>query len=843
MDSSSQAQALAQDWGAKVLKWKYGIDVTTATDEDILDYMQTKLYDYMSDGVSDDDLWELFQDDFKDFTVDMFTRNRRETQRLRTCLRCGGVFVASNTKSITIAQKLIDVVNEEEQHKWTEANMKEAELDFKKGPITSVYIGSKEQNGAITFTHQKLQQPQQQQTSTETQTPLTPLSQTHANPHNQPALFHSVQPNQSTLSNPSSTAKLISEVAKIYTEEQKYDGTNGSFDHKLTIFLDICQRVELPNEALMRAFPTMLKGLAQDHFYNNQLSGLTYEEACNSTRNFFEGPGYQRRNLDKWNSISLSSITAENPDKSAYENVQMLINTLRQLQYGLAPTLRSTDFLHNKIVSSCQGHPACRIAVSDPPATLGELINKLQSAITTYEKEQQLQGSNADAYYTDRRYRSDSQSKYRDQSNYRGRPQRSYSRNTTNTNRRTCFICKKEGCRSWKHTPQEQDEEQARFKSRNQGRFNTTARNFERRFKEAYRQYVAEFEGDSDSEEDDLTGAFQTLLIDNDSDHECDTPTSGQSTQFFTTTTGRNHNLLDQSFGKNLAIELANKAFVHQLTSIAPTVEFEAEKASESLTPESLTTGSNTSRYGTDHFYGIIIDTGASKYSTAGFAQFQAPQNIDNTIKLDSTTKGKVNVQFGIGATSSIGSALVNTPIGQVEFHVMLCKTPFLLSLDDMDALGVYFNNLTNVLVTPQGDVPVVRRFGHSFLLWNSSLQGFIIDSFNYTTCYLTNVELQRVHRRFGHPSVARLQKVLERAGHDIDKQALEYLTKYCVHCQRHGQSPGRFKFNLRDDVQFNYSIIVDIFYIGGKPVLHVVDEGTRYQAGKWLQNITAKHT
>jgi hypothetical protein len=283
------------------------------------------------------------------------------------------------------------------------------------------------------------------------------------------------------------------------------------------------------------------------------------------------------------------------------------------------------------------------------------------------------------------------------------------------------------------------------------------------------------------------------------------------------------------------------------LTAIAPTSGYKPDTPElltpELLTTELLTTGSNTSRYSSDHFYGIVIDTGASKYSTAGFAQFQALQNIDNTVKLDGTTKGKVNVQFGIGATSSIGSALVNTPIGQVEFHIMLCKTPFLLSLDDIDTLGVYFNNLTNVLVTQQGNVLVVRRFRHSFLLWNSSLQGFIIDSFNYTSCYLTNVELQRVHRRFGHPSVARLQKVLERAGHDIDKQALEYLTKYCVHCQRHGQSPSRFKFNLRDDVQFNYSIIVDIFYIGGRPVLHVVDEGTRYQAGKWLQNITAKHT
>jgi hypothetical protein len=68
----------------------------------------------------------------------------------------------------------------------------------------------------------------------------------------------------------------MAEVAKIYTDEQKYNGTNGSFDHKLTIFLDICNRVELLEEALMRAFPTMLKGLALDRYYNALLSQRTY---------------------------------------------------------------------------------------------------------------------------------------------------------------------------------------------------------------------------------------------------------------------------------------------------------------------------------------------------------------------------------------------------------------------------------------------------------------------------------------------------------------------------------------------------------------------------------------
>jgi len=100
-----------------------------------------------------------------------------------------------------------------------------------------------------------------------------------------------------------------------------------------------------------------------------------------------------------------------------------------------------------------------------------------------------------------------------------------------------------------------------------------------------------------------------------------------------------------------------------------------------------------------------------------------------------------------------------------------------------MDKLGVYFNNLSNVIVTPKGDVLVVRRFGHLFLLWNTSLQSFITESFSYNPCFLTNVELQRLHYRFGYLLVRRLQDVLEQAGHDVNKEALEYLTKYCKYC------------------------------------------------------------
>jgi len=47
----------------------------------------------------------------------------------------------------------------------------------------------------------------------------------------------------------------------------------------------------------------------------------------------------------------------------------------------------------------------------------------------------------------------------------------------------------------------------------------------------------------------------------------------------------------------------------------------------------------------------------------------------------------------------------------------MHTKTLFLLSLADINKLRVYFNNLSNVIITLKGDVLVVRRFKHLFLL------------------------------------------------------------------------------------------------------------------------------
>jgi len=65
----------------------------------------------------------------------------------------------------------------------------------------------------------------------------------------------------------------------------------------------------------------------------------------------------------------------------------------------------------------------------------------------------------------------------------------------------------------------------------------------------------------------------------------------------------------------------------------------------------------------------------------------------------------------------SVGTIDVNSPIGKVQFYIIIADTPFLLCLVDMDRLYIKYDNLKDVIITYTKRVLVVRRFGHLFLL------------------------------------------------------------------------------------------------------------------------------
>lgn len=197
------------------------------------------------------------------------------------------------------------------------------------------------------------------------------------------------------------------------------------------------------------------------------------------------------------------------------------------------------------------------------------------------------------------------------------------------------------------------------------------------------------------------------------------------------------------------------------------------------------------------------------------------------------------NVKLGIGQTKSLGSATCSFPIEHfwftIKVYIVDADVPLLLSLADMDRLGLAYDNVVDVLIHKESgaQAPMQRNFGHPILIWSRNL-----------VCFFNISELNRLHRRFGHPAAEKLHNLLRRARPtDVTRNTLRHLkqiARECNLCQFQTARPHRFKFTIRDDKQFNQSIYVDIMTLERKPVLHIVDEATRYQAARWLPSVSS---
>ena len=122
------------------IKWKSGINTAISTKDDLSEYLNTKLFQATVNEIVNNNLWDLFKYDFKNFSRIIFNRlDRTELLYLRAVLRCGSVYV-QGYKNLIIAQSLVNLVQEKEQYIWSAADIDEARTDLQKGPITSVFI-------------------------------------------------------------------------------------------------------------------------------------------------------------------------------------------------------------------------------------------------------------------------------------------------------------------------------------------------------------------------------------------------------------------------------------------------------------------------------------------------------------------------------------------------------------------------------------------------------------------------------------------------------------------------------------------------------------------------------
>ena len=125
---------------------------------------------------------------------------------------------------------------------------------------------------------------------------------------------------------------------------------------------------------------------------------------------------------------------------------------------------------------------------------------------------------------------------------------------------------------------------------------------------------------------------------------------------------------------------------------------------------------------------------------------------------------------------------------------------------------------------------------GHLFLQWP-------VSEFFYTES-----EHKKVHHAFGHPSSKSLLRLLKKASYKkLDRSVrarLEEISKKCKTCQTWNSEPPLFRVSMPTyKITFNYEIEVDLVWLDGDPVLHIIDRQTRYSVAKFMAAETAEYT
>ena len=172
---------------------------------------------------------------------------------------------------------------------------------------------------------------------------------------------------------------------------------------------------------------------------------------------------------------------------------------------------------------------------------------------------------------------------------------------------------------------------------------------------------------------------------------------------------------------------------------------------------------------------------------------------------------------------------------------------PALLGLDMIDEEHSYVDSVTNRLVHRR----ILNRSSESLrYLYQLSMPIIRHDNHLYSkmcfhpSTFYSTAKILKLTCQFGHPSAETLHALLRRAGlKAVTQQTLELLKEivsYCESCQRIRNAPLRFRVPLGyENVRFNARAYIDVTYLDGKPVLHIVDEATRFSAARLLPKMS----
>ena len=156
-----------------------------------------------------------------------------------------------------------------------------------------------------------------------------------------------------------------------------------------------------------------------------------------------------------------------------------------------------------------------------------------------------------------------------------------------------------------------------------------------------------------------------------------------------------------------------------------------------------------------------------------------------------------------------------------------------LLGLPGLNHIGVHINNMTSEMGHHylRWELPVTYKHVHLLYCWDPD-HDFLF----------TRAELHKLHMQIYHPSVKNLFNILRRGrpediGEDTRKMLSE-IEQSCSTCVEVKRCPYRFSVSIpENDIVFNRELLIDAFFLNGKPFISMVDKDTNFISSFFLKN------
>ena len=182
-----------------------------------------------------------------------------------------------------------------------------------------------------------------------------------------------------------SYAHKLTQLNKIYRDDDKFNKTKNNLKYKLSIFYDKCYQVDISNKTYHLIAEIMLSNFAQSHYFINRSTMIIWDEFIVSLKFFFENPEWKRMNMIRWQIINLNEIITINFIFSTSKYLTKLVIEIDLLQRKIESKMMKLFHLRKNIIRTIRGHSALLIELTVSSNSVSSLVNNLYSSIVNYE--------------------------------------------------------------------------------------------------------------------------------------------------------------------------------------------------------------------------------------------------------------------------------------------------------------------------------------------------------------------------------------------------------------------------------------------------------------------------